>query len=91
MLPAAPHPDIEFLVLLSVGVHVVIGEFGTGIYTRRFQNRLLSQRLPGLHLKVVGCRTHLPKADALRPDSKIYYKLKIRLLQEFLACGILKK
>ena len=49
------------------------------------------QRFPGLHLKVVGCRTHLPKADALRPDSKIYYKLKIRLLQEFLACGILKK
>ena len=82
---------LNFPVLLSVGIHVVKGEFEAGIYDGAFQYVLLSQRLPGLYLKVVGCRTHLPKADALRPDSKIYYKLKIRLLQEFLACGILKK
>ena len=56
---------LNFLVLLTVGIYVVKGEFEAGIYAGRFQNTLLSQRLPGLHLEAVGCRTHPPKCGAV--------------------------
>ena len=56
---------LNFPVLLSVGVYVVRGEFEAKICGRAFQYVLLSQRLPGMHLKVVGCRTHLPKPPVL--------------------------
>ena len=42
------------------------------------------QRFPGLHLKVVGCRTHLPKSSAvpssLRPDISLVRALWETLL-----------
>ena len=56
---------LSFPVLLTVGIYVVKGEFEARICNERFWNELLSQQLPGLHFKVVGCRTHLPKASAL--------------------------
>ena len=48
-----------------MGKHVVKGEFEAGICIEIFQNELLSQRVPGLRDKAVGCRTHLPKCGAV--------------------------
>lgn len=65
VLPTAPHPDIEFLVLLTVGIYVVKGEFGAGICTGGFWNKLLPQRLPGLRLISLEPHTHAPKCGAV--------------------------
>ena len=56
---------LNFPILLTVGIYVVKGEFEARICNERFWNELLSQQLPGLHFKVVGCRTHLPKCGAV--------------------------
>ena len=75
-IPPSLHPDIQLSAMIaeekrkskffvSVGIYVVKGEFGARICNGRFQNRLPPQRLPGLHIKTVGCRTHLPKPPVL--------------------------
>ncbi len=73
---------LNFPVLLSVGIYVVKGEFEAKSCAGGFQNKLLSQRLLGLHLKVVGCRTHPPKSSAippsLHPEIFNHYKRKQR-------------
>ncbi len=51
---------LNFLVLLSVGIHVVKGEFGAGICTERFQNILLLQRLPACRSKLLDDPSILP-------------------------------
>ena len=56
---------LNFLVLLTVGIHVVKGEFGARICNGGFQNMLPSQRISGLRAKAVGCHTHAPKCGAV--------------------------
>ena len=52
---------LNFPVLLTVGIHVVKGEFGAGICTGKFQNELLSQRFSGLQPKAIEPPAHAPK------------------------------